>query len=110
MTQDSQARKQQYIRNGGCNSFSGKLQSIPLAFWVEKDIWDYVSKYNLEYSKIYDMGADRTGCMWCMFGVHMEDEPNRFQRMKKTHPKIYDYCINKLSLGEVLDYINVNYG
>ena len=110
MTQDSHARKQQYIRNEGCNSFSGKLQSIPLAFWIEKDIWDYVREHNLEYSEIYDMGADRTGCMWCMFGVHMEDEPNRFQRMKKTHPKIYDYCINKLSLGEVLDYINVNYG
>ncbi|MBC8553665.1 MAG: hypothetical protein H8D23_28960, partial [Candidatus Brocadiales bacterium] len=57
---------------------------------------------------IYDMGADRTGCMWCMFGVHMENNPNRFQRMKKTHPKIYDYCINKLGLGEVLEYVGVN--
>jgi hypothetical protein len=29
--------------------------------------------------------------------------------MKETHPKQYDYCINKLGLGEVLDYIGVKY-
>ena len=47
--------------------------------------------------------------MFCMFGAHLEKEPNRFQRLKETHPKQYDYCINKLGLGEVLDYINVKY-
>ena len=29
--------------------------------------------------------------------------------LKQTHPKLYDYCINKLGMGEVLDYINVKY-
>jgi len=29
--------------------------------------------------------------------------------MKRTHPQIYDYCINKLKIGEVLDYIKVKY-
>lgn len=52
-------------------------------------------------------GCDRTGCMFCMFGVHLEPEPNRFQRMKITHPKQYDYCINELGIGKVLDYIGV---
>lgn len=108
MAEDSHARKQKYIRYG-CNSFDGKIQSMPLAFWLEQDIWDYIKKYNLRYSKIYDLGADRTGCMWCMFGVHLEDNPNRFQRMKETHPKIYDYCINDLGLGNVLDVLNVEY-
>lgn len=54
-------------------------------------------------------GVNRTGCMFCMFGVHLEDEPNRFQKMKQTHPKQYDYCINKLGLGEVLDYMGIDY-
>jgi len=108
MSADSQARKQQYIRNG-CNSFSGKIQSIPMAFWLEQDVWKYIKKNNLSYCSIYDAGWDRTGCMWCMFGVHLEKEPNRFQRMKITHPKIYDYCINNLGLGEILKYINVPY-
>ena len=47
--------------------------------------------------------------MFCMFGAHLEKEPNRFQRLKETHPKQYDYCINKLGIGEVLDYIGVKY-
>lgn len=44
-----------------------------------------------------------------MFGVHLESEPNRFQRLKITHPKLYNYGINKLELNKVLDYINVPY-
>ena len=68
-------------------------------------------------------GCNRTGCIFCMFGCHLEKEPNRFQRLKETHPKQYEYCIgggemvdgkwqpNKegLGLGKVLDYIGVNY-
>jgi hypothetical protein len=29
--------------------------------------------------------------------------------MKKTHPELYDYCINKLGCGKVLDYIDIPY-
>ena len=38
--------------------------------------------------------------------------PNRFQRMKETHPKMWDYCIreeNGLGIGKVLDFIDVKY-
>ena len=54
-------------------------------------------------------GAKRTGCMFCMFGVHLEKEPNRFQRMALTHPKQYDFCIHKLGCGKVLDFLGVPY-
>lgn len=54
-------------------------------------------------------GCSRTGCMFCMFGCHLEKEPNRFQRMKQTHPKQYAYCMDKLGLKAVLDYIGVPY-
>ena len=47
--------------------------------------------------------------MFCMYGVHLEEEPNRFQRMQQTHPKQYDYCINRLGCGRVLDFIGVPY-
>ncbi len=68
-------------------------------------------------------GCDRTGCIFCMFGCHLEKEPNRFQRLKETHPRQYEYCISGgeyvdgkwqpskegLGLGKVLDYIGVKY-
>lgn len=109
MAMDSHARKQKYLRNGGCNSFAGKVESMPMSFWQETDVWDYIRQIDIPYCGIYDMGYERTGCMFCMFGVHLEGTPNRFQRMKETHPKLYDYCINKLGVGKVLDYIGMNY-
>lgn len=68
-------------------------------------------------------GCDRTGCIFCMFGCHLGKGENRFQRLKRTHPRQYDYCINGgemvdgkwqpnkdgLGLGYVLDYIGVKY-
>ena len=98
-----------YLRKG-CNAFDNKNpQSNPMSFWLEKDIWNYIKKFNLGYSSIYDMGYQRTGCMFCMFGVHLEKLPNRFQTMKHTHPKLYDYCLNKLGLKDVLKYCGVAY-
>ena len=109
MAGESYYRSQQYLKTG-CNAFDkGRPQSQPLGFWRERDIWEYLKKYNLPYSKIYDMGEKRTGCMFCMFGVHLEGHPNRFQRMAKTHPKLYEYCIGDLGLGEILDFIQVPY-
>lgn len=94
---------------------------MPLGFWTEQDILQYIYEKKIPIAKVYGKiiktsdgkyqltGVTRTGCMFCMFGVHLEKEPNRFQMMVKTHPKQYDYCINKLGLGEVLDYIDVPY-
>ena len=83
--------------------------SKPLSIWQEDNIWEHIHKYNLPYSMIYDMGEKRTGCMFCMFGVHMEKGENRFQRMARTHPKQYKYCMEKLGLREVLEYIGIDY-
>lgn len=86
------------------------------------DLIDYLGCYAPE-DQLETTGCDRTGCMFCMFGCHLEKEPNRFQRLKETHPKQWQYCIgggefvdgiwqpNKqgLGLGYVLDYIGVKY-
>lgn len=112
---ESMYREQQYLKTG-CNAFElTRPQSQPLGFWREKDIWQYLSIRNAEYSEIYKMGEDRTGCMFCMFGCHLEGTPNRFQRMKLTHPQLYHYCMKPwseggLGLAEVLDFIKVPYG
>lgn len=56
-------------------------------------------------------GCTRTGCMFCGFGCHLEKSPNRFERMKETHPKQYDYIMRPTEQGglnykEVIDWIN----
>ena len=37
--------------------------------------------------------CDRTGCIFCGFGAHLEKGETRFQRLARTHPKQYEYCI-----------------
>ena len=69
---------------------------------------DYLGCYEPE-DTLETTGCDRTGCMFCMFGCHLEKEPNRFQRMKQTHPRQYAYCMDKLGLKEALEYIGVPY-
>lgn len=69
---------------------------------------DYLGDYEAE-DILETTSCDRTGCMFCMFGCHLEKEPNRFQRMKKTHPRQYAYCMDTLGLKEVLEYIGVPY-
>lgn len=121
MAEESSLRKSQYLRQG-CNGFNNKIPtSIPLAFWTEQDILKYLKDYNVPYcsvygdikidsnGKYYTTGCERTGCMFCAYGCHLDKEPNRFQRLAETHPRQYDYIINKLGMGKVLDFINVNY-
>ena len=121
MAVDSIKRQQQYMRYG-CNGFEKKHpSSTPLGFWTQDDIIEYILLNNLDYSKAYGCfygegghykcsGEKHTGCLFCMFGVHLEEEPNRFQRMEKENPKLYHYCIDKLGIGNILDYIKIPKG
>ena len=38
-------------------------------------------------------GCDRTGCIFCAFAAHRFCD-DRFIRLRETHPRQYDYCIN----------------
>lgn len=126
MACESQSRKTAWLHNG-CNSFGGKNpKSQPLSFWTEQDILEYIKTFNISYAsvygeikqdennKFYTTGCNRTGCVFCGFGCHLEKEPNRFQRLKGTHPKLWNYCMKSWSEGglgmkEVLDYIGVKH-
>ncbi len=109
MAGDSILRKQSYLKTG-CNAFAATRQvSRPIMFWKEEDIWGYIKEFSLPYASIYDKGYDNTGCMFCMFGVQREKEPNRFQRMKESHPQKYKYCMENLGLKEVLEFMKVPY-
>ena len=106
---DSMQRMMAYSKNGGCNLLNGKHpMSMPMSLWNRTLIEEYIKRFNLPVCSIYQH-VTHTGCMFCMFGVHMEKQPNRFQSMSKTHPELWNYCINKLGCGKVMDFIGVPY-
>lgn len=121
LTEESSMREREYLKYG-CNSYNiAEPTSQPIAFWTEQDILNYILDNKLdicsvygdiklsETGKLYCTGESRTGCMFCMFGVHLEPTPNRFQRMKVSHPSQYKYCMENLGMKEVLEYIGVPY-
>lgn len=77
--------------------------------WDSEDVWEYIHRFGLEYSSLYDKGWKQTGCMFCGYGLQFEPEPNRFQRMKEMYPKHYKFVIEKLKFGEVFDFIGAPY-
>ena len=72
MASESKLREKNWLKTG-CNAFEAKRPvSMPMSFWLEKDVWEYLRKYQVPYCKIYDMGYERTGCVFCMFGAHLD--------------------------------------
>ena len=146
MAEESRLRMTYWLKTG-CNAFEGKRPiGKPMSFWTEQDVLRYISDNQIPIASVYGdivasdgendypstliekplhcTGCQRTGCMFCGFGAHLEKGENRFERMKHTHPKHYDFCIgggewdadglwkpNEKGLGyaRVLDYIGVRY-
>ena len=44
-------------------------------------------------STLETTGCDRTGCLFCAFSAHNAND-DRFLRLRETHPRQYEYCIN----------------
>ncbi|MBV1685223.1 phosphoadenosine phosphosulfate reductase family protein [Eubacterium callanderi] len=113
----------------GCNIFDSKNPvSRPLSFWRNQDILAYLKQTGLPFSSVYGAiveeaqmtmpfmerklrttKCDRTGCIYCMFGIHLDQRPNRFERLRYTHPKQYQYCVEQLGCGKVLDFLEIPY-
>lgn len=114
MADESQLRTHKWLQNG-CNAFDLKRPiSNPMSFWTEQDVLRYVKENKIPICSVYGeivsmsddkqmcfegcgklctTGCKRTGCIFCAFGVHLEKGETRFQILKRTHPKQYDYCI-----------------
>lgn len=121
MAEESVIRKQAWITQGGCNAFSAKEPtSKPMSFWRSQDVLQYIKRYGLDICSVYGdivakgpdgftyelmdgfispetplvcSGCERTGCIFCAFGAHLEKGEGRFQRLRRTHPKHYEFCI-----------------
>lgn len=120
MADESILRLQSYMKNG-CNSFNGKRPiSTPIGFWKQQDILEYIYTNKLDIAPVYGdvikendvyktTKCDRTGCVFCGFGVHLEKEPNRYQLLEQSHPQLHKYCMENLGFEEVCEFMNIKY-
>lgn len=136
LAEESLQRKISWYKHG-CNAFDAKWPSSrPLSFWREQDVLQYIKENELPIASVYGdivqgpdgrlktTGCDRTGCMFCAFGITQEKDP-RFERLKETHPRQWRYCIGGgeygeggfwqpdktgLGMGHIFDELNAIYG
>lgn len=150
MASESLLRQKNWCKSG-CNAFDNKHpKSAPMSFWTEQDVLQYIKENNIPIASVYGdvcykdkdnfvydnsicggklctTGCERTGCIFCAFGAHLDERGggrSRFERLKETHPKQYAYCIGGgeyvngvwqpskegLGMGHVFDELNKIYG
>ena len=120
---ESRLRTQVWLKNG-CNAFDAKKKiSNPMSFWLEQDVllyiyqmgfpiatvygdivsedaakgqyrWDDLGIFDLGRPTLRTTGCERTGCVFCGYGCHMDSRPNRFELIDKvSNPNLRDYCM-----------------
>ena len=104
LAEESILRQASWLRIG-CNSYDKMYgASRPLSFWTEHDILEYIDKNNLDYCSVYGdltirdgeycfTGQNRTGCIFCGFGMFHSLNFDKFIMLSKTHPRQYEYCM-----------------
>lgn len=140
MASESRLRAQKWLQHG-CNGFDMKSPiSMPMAFWTEQDVLLYIYQNHIPICSVYGdvvkdtevegqldfedlgifdlgipvlktTGCDRTGCVLCGFGCHLEKPgQGRFERLKETHPGMYKLLDiaknNGVTMREAIDWTN----
>lgn len=143
MASESRLRTQKWLQNGCNGFDLKSPISNPMSFWTEQDVLSYIYQEEIPIASVYGdvikvneiegqldfedlgffklgkqplktTGCKRTGCMFCGYGCHLEKPgEGRFERLKITHPKIYDYIMRPwkdggLGYKEVIDWLNEN--
>jgi 3'-phosphoadenosine 5'-phosphosulfate sulfotransferase (PAPS reductase)/FAD synthetase len=73
--------------------------------------YEHMELFDAKRLPLMTTGCKRTGCMFCGYGCHLDKSPSRFEMMKQTHPKQYEYIMKPVSEGglgykEVIEWIN----
>lgn len=92
------------------NDQDGFYHVSPISLWTDQDVWDYIHKYNLEYSPLYDITytaqdgttqhIKRNGCIMC--GTDLQFKDNHLSILKQTHPKAWHSCMEAYGYREEL--------
>lgn len=125
-------QREEALIEHGCNYYGKNvIRSAPFAPFLRQDILQLAIDLDVPvpeiYGKIdrkpdgtlYTTGAQRTGCSMCGFGIHLEERPHRFDRLRERNEKEWEFwmyrCVKDKVTGEVygwgkvLDYIGVGW-
>lgn len=106
----------------GCNYYGKTVtRSCPFAIFDRQDLLQLAIDLKVPVPKIYgaierdEKGqlyttrAQRTGCSMCGFGIHIENRPHHFDRLREDNPREWKFWMYDMGWGKVLDYIGVEW-
>lgn len=120
------------LQKYGCN-YVGKdvARSCPFNYFDRQDLLRLALELDAPVPKIYGSilkrqdgslyttGAQRTGCVMCGFGIHLDARPHHFDQLYARDPKQWEFWMTrcctdpetggKYGWGRVLDYIGVRW-
>lgn len=98
----------------GRNADGSPKEYVPVPSIVPEIYGEITQRSNGE---LYTTGAQRTGCSMCGFGIHLEERPHRFDKLRERNYKEWEFWMyrcctdpktgEKYGWGRVLDYIGV---
>jgi len=113
-------RREKALMMHGCNYFGETtIRSAPFAIFDRQDVLRLAVELDVPVPEIYGRivrepsgklrttKAQRTGCSMCGFGIHLDKRPHTFDLLYDRNPKEWDFWMNTVGWGEVLDYIGV---
>lgn len=115
-------RREKSLMRNGCNYY-GKTttRSCPFAIFNRQDLLELALELEVPVPTIYGeivreqdgtlrtTKAQRTGCSMCGFGIQLEKRPHRFDRLKESNIKEWEFWMFDQGWGDVLDYIGVEW-
>lgn len=79
----------------------------PMATWTDRDVWNYIDRYNVPYATLYDMTykaldgstqtVKRNGCFGCATDIRFTD--NHLRVLRQTHPRAW-YTVMKAGMAD----------
>lgn len=82
----------------------------PIGMWTDADVWEYIRKYQLPYSPLYDITytaedgtvqhIKRNGCIMC--GTDIQFGDNHLAILRQTHPKAWRCCMERFGYADQL--------
>lgn len=125
-------QREEALVEHGCNYYGATvIRSAPFAIFTRQDILQLALDLDVPVPQIYGeicrkpdgtlytTRAQRTGCSMCGFGIHLEDRPHRFDRLREDNPLEWEFwmkncCVDEATgerygWGRVLDYIGIEW-
>lgn len=115
-------QREQGLMKNGCNYYGkSTIRSCPFAIFHRQDLLQLALDLKVPVPAIYGTiehkpdgmlyttRAQRTGCSMCGFGIHFEQRPHRFDRLRQDNYKEWHFWMYTMGWGEVLDYIGVRW-